>query len=173
MQLSDQVLSPKLWPTPRANDPEKRGDFKPDPRHGLPSAAKLWPTPRANENDQGPENREKVKEAAERGMGSWTGQGRGATLTTMAKLWPTPQAHDATKGNPERVGRFGTEHGGRNLNDTIGGSLNPRFVEELMGYPIDHTALKRSATAWSPSRYTRSSRRSRKPKGLVIPLIFE
>ena len=32
-------------------------------------------------------------------------------------LWATPQAHDAHPGNPERVGRFGTKHGGRNLND--------------------------------------------------------
>lgn len=32
-------------------------------------------------------------------------------------LWATPQAHDTAPGNPERVGRFGTEHGGRNLND--------------------------------------------------------
>jgi hypothetical protein len=32
-------------------------------------------------------------------------------------MWPTPQAHDAHPGNPARVGRFGTKHGGRNLND--------------------------------------------------------
>ena len=36
---------------------------------------------------------------------------------TAQVLWPTPQAHDCTPGNPERVGRFGTKHGGRNLND--------------------------------------------------------
>lgn len=30
---------------------------------------------------------------------------------------PTPMAHDAGKGNPARVGRYGTVHGGRNLND--------------------------------------------------------
>jgi hypothetical protein len=34
-------------------------------------------------------------------------------------LWPTPQAHDAAPGNPERVGRYGTKHGGRNLNDEV------------------------------------------------------
>lgn len=31
----------------------------------------------------------------------------------------TPQAHDSSPGNPERVGRFGTKHGGKNLNDEI------------------------------------------------------
>ena len=44
-KLSAQV---KLWPTLRANDPEKRGDFKNDPRNGLPAAAKFWPTAHAN-----------------------------------------------------------------------------------------------------------------------------
>ena len=43
------------------------------------------------------------------------------TLRGMAAkgMWPTPQAHDAQKGNADRVGRFGTKHGGRNLNDEV------------------------------------------------------
>lgn len=36
-----------------------------------------------------------------------------------AVLWPTPQAHDSGAGDASRVGRFGTEHGGRNLNDEV------------------------------------------------------
>lgn len=40
-------------------------------------------------------------------------------LQMAAMSWPTPQAHDATKGNPNRVGRYGTKHGGRNLNDWV------------------------------------------------------
>ena len=37
-----------MWPTPRANDAEKRGNFDPtNPRNGLPGAVKIWPTPRA------------------------------------------------------------------------------------------------------------------------------
>jgi hypothetical protein len=32
-------------------------------------------------------------------------------------MWPTPTAHDKSSGNPKRVNRFGTKHGGRNLND--------------------------------------------------------
>lgn len=38
---------------------------------------------------------------------------------TESGLWATPQAHDCHNGNPERVGRFGTKHGGRSLNDEI------------------------------------------------------
>lgn len=33
--------------------------------------------------------------------------------------WTTPQAHDAKTGDPARVGRFGTEHGGKNLADDV------------------------------------------------------
>ena len=39
-----------LWPTPRANDAEKRGDFdETNPRNGLPAAVKCWPTPKARD----------------------------------------------------------------------------------------------------------------------------
>lgn len=37
------------WPTPKANDAEKRGNFDTsNPRNGLPAAAKAWPTPVAS-----------------------------------------------------------------------------------------------------------------------------
>jgi len=67
------------------------------------------------------------------------------TLGAMARfdLWPTPMAHDSIRGYPRRVGRFGTEHGGRNLNDwaamwptptatlgTNGGRVTPRKGRE-------------------------------------------
>jgi hypothetical protein len=39
----------KMWPTPRANDAEKRGNVSTDPRNGLPGVVKMWPTPTAND----------------------------------------------------------------------------------------------------------------------------
>lgn len=52
--LSEAVISP--WPTPRANDPEKRGNIANDPRNGLPAAAQHhpvpWRTPQADERGQ-------------------------------------------------------------------------------------------------------------------------
>jgi len=42
------------------------------------------------------------------------------------KMWPTPQAHDKQAGDAERVGRFGTKHGGRNLNDEVQKFPTPR-----------------------------------------------
>jgi len=125
----------KMWPTPRANDAEKRGDVSDDPRNGLPGAVKLW---------------------------------------------PTPQAHDAKPGSADRVGRFGSKHGGRNLNDYVmlwptpttndaknatlppaakdwdiipgalmregytsqEGQLNPEWVEVLMNFPLGWTDVE-------------------------------
>jgi hypothetical protein len=70
------------------------------------------------------------------------------TSATESGFWPTPQAHDATKGYAKRVGRYGTKHGGRNLNDSAVsqagvecGQLNPMWVEWLMGWPIGWTEL--------------------------------
>ena len=34
-------------------------------------------------------------------------------------MFSTPQSHDAAKGDPSRVGRYGTRHCGRNLNDEV------------------------------------------------------
>ena len=116
-------------------------------------------------------------------------------LSAQVKMWPTPQAHDTAPGKASRVGRFGTKHGGRDLNDwaamwptphgfsqdgksngpsgnelgravnqgmyptpdvgmakgrgeasaekrhRVGGSLNPNFVEDLMGFPKGLTEL--------------------------------
>lgn len=48
----DTMARKNLWPTPRANDGEKRGDFDANnPRNGLPAAVKReqFPTPRASE----------------------------------------------------------------------------------------------------------------------------
>jgi hypothetical protein len=41
------------------------------------------------------------------------------TKETEYGLWPTLQVHDRHKGNAARVGRYGTKHGGRNLNDEV------------------------------------------------------
>lgn len=63
--------------------------------------------------------------AASYGTNRGGGAGRSGkvrpSLVTMANqgMWPTPQAHDSLKGYAERVGRFGTKHGGRNLNDWV------------------------------------------------------
>ena len=77
-----------------------------------------------------------------------------ATLTDAARLWPTPTARDAKGGYA----------GGRIRNgkvswdtldvavqytdnqDKLGGSLNPNWVDWLIGWPIGHTGLDALAT---------------------------
>lgn len=90
-------------------------------------------------------------------------------LSSMARkgMLPTPRARDGRQGSrqptpatarrvakgtaclPEAMQEIQRAHGG------LGGPLNPQFVEWLMGFPIDHTALEPSETP--------SYRKRRKP----------
>jgi hypothetical protein len=59
-----------LWPTPRANDAEKRGNFDLDnPRNGLAAAARKWPTPCARDWRTG--DRPESRRARMRTSGEW------------------------------------------------------------------------------------------------------
>jgi len=48
----EDAVSVARWPTPRANDAEKRGQLAPDPRNGLPMAVQ-WATPQARDHRSG------------------------------------------------------------------------------------------------------------------------
>jgi hypothetical protein len=48
------------------------------------------------------------------------------TAEIASGLWPSPQHHDHVTGYAHRVGRYGTKHGGRNLNDTVALLPTPR-----------------------------------------------
>jgi hypothetical protein len=73
------------------------------------------------------------------------------TLGAMAKhsLWPTPMARDWK-------GAGGKNRNSIDLPKAVGGQLNPTWVEWLMGYPIDHTALSAWVIPWF--RYKREKR---------------
>jgi hypothetical protein len=83
----------------------------------------------------------------------------------MAKLSATPSARDwkngkASSNTVERNSRPLNEQVISSIVSEVSGMLNPRFVEEYQGFPIDHTALEPSATPSSPSKPIRSLRRS-------------
>lgn len=82
------------------------------------------------------------------------------SLTTMARhnLWPTPCARDYRTGDKPNSIRQQTREYSPNLNDVAapGGQLNPTWIEWLMGYPTEWTALEPWATQWF-----RSKRKSR------------
>ena len=71
---------------------------------GLDQEARNWATPNAHDG---------------RRPGSDATSTQGANLKRDAEQWTTPQAPDSNGGSPDRVGRFGTEHGGRNLADDV------------------------------------------------------
>jgi hypothetical protein len=57
-------------------------------------------------------------------------------------MWPTPTVQDASNnGGDSQYNRNSLP-----LNAAIGGSLNPTWVEWLMGFPLEWTVLEVSAT---------------------------
>lgn len=76
------------------------------------------------------------------------------SLGTMARrnLWPTPTTQDAKNNGAQAQMKRNTKP----LNAEVGGQLNPTWVEWLMGYPLEWTALSAWATQWF--RFKRKSR---------------
>lgn len=118
-------------PTPVATDAGS-GRFntsiggKPRPTLALMARKQLWPTPTVCGNY----NR--------KGASATSGDG----LATAVKMWPTPTAHNAKETNAPSEALRNTP----TLTAQAGGHLNPNWVEQLMGWPIGHTDLKRLET---------------------------
>ena len=112
----------------------------------------LWPTPRASD-----------REGLEAGMRR-DSPGLGVVVR-VPHLWPTPAAQDGKNGTlpPSQAARDTIP--GAMIRSGATGSLNPQWVEWLMGYPIGHTALKGSETPSSRKSRTASRAGSRKSKG--------
>lgn len=153
-KLSAQV---KLWPTPQAS-PNQNRDTKPKPSaikgtHGWslagavhdslsPAPHRVWPTPSARDWKGAPASPDTLPSNSR-------------PLNKVVRFY-TPTARDHMPAHtPEYIAAKKAQgHGMGNLNDQIGGSLNPTWVEWLMGFPLGWTALEPSETP--------SSRKSRK-----------
>ncbi len=142
-----------MWPTPQTDSFRTRGGARKNEK-GLDRMARDWPTPMASD-----------------GCKPSGGNRRSADLSHVAGMWPTPLARDWKGTNsPEHVMQ---KPPARNHMDqlanfavysrqalTISGdgettcdqrrSLNPAFVEALMGWPTAWTGFDFAATAWSP-----------------------
>jgi hypothetical protein len=111
-----------LWATPQARDyfPPHKPEYIAKQKakgHGmrnLNDEVHLWPTPRANEETGGPS----IPPNRQGGM----------ALKTAVLIWPTPTASR----------RSGLQSHGKNA---ILGTLNPAWVEAMMGYPPGWTSL--------------------------------
>jgi hypothetical protein len=114
---------------------------------GLESAVRLWSTPKAAHH--GAYQRDRGIKGKER-----------PTLTGAVMLFPTPTAMNNTGG--QALCKWGGSGARAQLRkmvtpEELNGALNPEWVEWLMGYPIDHTALKASETPSSQRSSNRSS----------------
>lgn len=136
------------WPTPRAS--EAGPDYAKIERSAtgisLPTAVNLWPTPRAgkytNENEQ-----------------TWKARrdsGRVSTppLSLAVRMFPTPTTQDGKNNGSQSQQERNTPP----LNAVVGGSLNPAWVEWLMGWPLEWTSTEpmRSGAwaAWQQAFWT-------------------
>jgi len=130
----------KLWRTPDAHcdrgpSSAKRMQMKVNKRMPISLNDQvahpniMWPTPTATERS---------------GINPNTGKGAG--LNKTVQMWPTPREFMYKDSKVDR--------GKSNLGEKVGGSLNPTWVEWLMGYPGGYTDLK----DWE----TLSSRKSQK-----------
>ena len=83
-----------------------------------------WPTPTTQDSRDGSKMRKEAK-------------GRHAmSLNNAVAMWPTPNASSGTgPGHPD------SKQGAENLQTVVGGTLNPTWVEWLMGFPIGWTDL--------------------------------
>lgn len=128
------------WQTPVADDAVNRKKGKWNSR-GEPklSAQVMMPTPTVCGNY----NR--------KGASKTSGDG----LATYVAKWPTPRCHDRKKMSLTEMDRKSPCLAALvkwPTNEKVGGTLNPTWVEWLMGWPIGHTELKHWGTAKFPSR---------------------
>lgn len=146
---TDLTQAAHEWPTPRAEDSEQTGAH-PGRKTAdtLTSASRTWSTPRAHEagdwtQDKGDPEKKRLsltgeaKEWQTPATDSFRSRGGERKdemgLDQQARLWTTPQAHDQRSGVSERVGRYGTEHGGRDLNDQAAAWMTPQATDAKRG----------------------------------------
>jgi hypothetical protein len=124
----------RMWPTPQARDYRigyRPGSGAPGRVGSAPlnDVVRLWPTPTARDGASGPGHAE-------------TAQGS-PNLRTAVTSWPTPTARLGTRRGPQAKRYYERRHGSE-LDDAVAasgvsGSLNPLWVEWLMGFPTGWT----------------------------------
>ena len=132
----------QMWPTPTRMDYAKERMRSTQQKAGsrrsldLPSAVRLWPTPRANEYKD-------VLQSVPPSRQKDPGKCNLTQAVAMDQMLATPCARDYRTGQRKR---YENKARANNLNDQIGGQLNPMWVEWLMGFPQGWTDLNASET---------------------------
>jgi hypothetical protein len=122
-----------LWATPAASDGQRGGTIT-DKMTGqsltqMVNTPSKWPTPQASDNKQRATANSTVRRME---------LGKQISLEAAVKFWPTPTAHNAKEGAYPAEFTRNTP----TLSAQAGGTLNPTWVEWLMGWPLEWTDLK-------------------------------
>ena len=131
-----------LWPTVCASEARQglqiRREGKKGTQISLSTAVRLWPTPSASDSGRTAINPILTSNGTVRHRNKKGGQSY-ARLDAVAAMFPTPTA---------RCSQSPCEHGrgGQDLSTSVGGQLNPTWVEWLMGFPSGWTDLNASET---------------------------
>ncbi len=142
------VSESSLLPTPTAPSGYQRGGAagRAGPVQTMARTG-LWPTPVSTDADRSYSPSQLKRKSI----------GLRAAVAAVARMWPTPVRRD-----DRGMRGGGLKRRGGALPNAVGGPLNPRWVEWLMGFPVGWTEgvdVPRS----EPSE-TRSSRRARKSR---------
>ncbi len=153
-----------MWPTPQTDSFRTRGGARKNEK-GLDRMARDWPTPMANDGCKPSGGKRRTADLTHV-AGMWSHHPQ----WSHHSLWPTPLARDWKGTNsPEHVKQ---KPPARNHMDQLANfavysrqaltisqvgesicdqrrSLNPLFVEALMGWPIAWTGFDFAATEWS------------------------
>jgi hypothetical protein len=98
----------------------------------------MWPTPKANEPGMTAKTTGRGVEKSTH-LTTQVALAEGIIDRKTGRLFATPQARDFRTGQQSRWENLKRT---RNLNNQIGGQLNPTWVEWLMGWPLGWTDLK-------------------------------
>lgn len=119
-----------------------------------------WPTPRASPNEN--HNTQSAPT-----HGETHGETLAGVSQDLMSGWTTPQTHDSAKPDMSRHGRYGTKHGGRNLNDeaALAGWATP-VVPNGGRHPKDG---KMNGTGQTPDGKKRQVDLNWQIRGLITP----
>ncbi len=138
-----------LWPTAHGFSQDGRSNGPSGNELGRAVNRSLGPTPAATDGTHG--GRVTPRKSRE--------GGNLVEAVSARTLWPTSTARDWKSGK----GKMQSERGrtaGPSLSEATGGSLNPDWVEWLMGFPVGWTALEPSEMPLSRRSSKQSGERS-------------
>jgi len=132
----------KTWKTPKANDPEKRGNFDPsDPRTGIAGQSAMWASPNSHDGGRSSNTTNQRPDGSKRQV----------DLGAISKAWQTPASDSFRSCGGDRKDEMGLDQQSRsfapgpptselgpdssNSAQTSPRQLNPKFCSMLMGFP--------------------------------------